>query len=105
VTTQRQPGVLPAPNRLNQKFSTDAANREWVSDFTSIDTAEGWLFLAVVLDLFSRKVVGWAMSEQMNTALVETALHMALQGRHPQKLFCTIPIKAANTPALFTRAV
>ncbi len=83
VTTQRQPGVIPAPNRLNQKFIADAANRKWVSDFTYIDTAEGWLFLAVVLDLFSRKVVGWAMSEQMNTALVETALHMALQGRHP----------------------
>ena len=83
VTTQRQPGVIPAPNRLNQEFSTDAANQKWVSDFTYIDTAEGWLFLAVILDLFSRKVVGWAMSEHMNTALVEAALHMALQGRNP----------------------
>lgn len=81
VTTQRQPGIIPAPNHLNQEFSADYANRKWVSDFTYIDTAEGWLFLAVVLDLFSRKVVGWAMSEQMNTALVETALDMALQGR------------------------
>ncbi len=71
VTTQRQPGVIPAPNHLNQKFSADSANRKWVSDFTYIDTAEGWLFLAVVLDLFSRKVVGWAMAEQMNTALVK----------------------------------
>jgi putative transposase len=83
VTTQRQPGVIPAPNRLNQEFSTDTLNRKWVSDFTYIDTAEGWLFLAIVLDLFSRKVVGWAMSDQMNTALVEAALYMALQGRHP----------------------
>lgn len=81
VTTQRQPGVIPAPNHLNQKFSADSANRKWVSDFTYIDTAEGWLFLAVVLDLFSRKVVGWAMAEQMNTALVKAALGMALQGR------------------------
>ena len=81
VTTQRQPGVIPAPNYLNQKFSADSANRKWVSDFTYIDTAEGWLFLAVVLDLFSRKVVGWAMAEQMNTALVKAALDMALQGR------------------------
>lgn len=86
VTTQRQPGVIPAPNHLNQEFSADTVNRKWVSDFTYMDTAEGWLFLAVVLDLFSRKVVGWAMSEQMNTALVEAALHMALQGRQPTEV-------------------
>ena len=83
VTTQRQPGVIPAPNRLNQDFSASAVNQKWVSDFTYIDTAEGWLFLATVLDLFSRKVVGWAMSEQMNAALVETALRMAVQRRRP----------------------
>jgi putative transposase len=83
VTTQRQPGVIPAPNRLNQDFSATMANTKWVSDFTYIDTAEGWLYLAIVLDLFSRKVVGWAMSAQMNTALVETALRMALQTRQP----------------------
>lgn len=86
VTTQRQPGMIPAPNHLNQEFSAESANRKWVSDFTYIDTAEGWLFLAVVLDLFSRKVVGWAMSEQMNAALVEAALHMALQGRQPTEV-------------------
>jgi putative transposase len=84
VTTQRQPGVIPAPNRLNQDFSATTANTKWVSDFTYIDTAEGWLYLAIILDLFSRKVVGWAMSAQMNTALVETALHMALQTRQPE---------------------
>lgn len=83
VTTQRQPGVIPAPNRLNQDFSATTANTKWVSDFTYIDTAEGWLYLAIILDLFSRKVVGWAMSEHMNTSLVETALRMALQTRQP----------------------
>lgn len=83
VTTQRQPGVIPAPNRLNQDFSATTANTKWVSDFTYIDTAEGWLYLAIILDLFSRKVVGWAMSEHRNTALVKTALHMALQTRQP----------------------
>jgi len=83
VTTQRQPGVIPAPNHLNQDFSATTANTKWVSDFTYIDTAEGWLYLAIILDLFSRKVVGWAMSAQMNTALVESALHMALQTRQP----------------------
>jgi transposase InsO family protein len=84
VTTRRQPGVIPAPNYLNQDFSANLANTKWVSDFTYIDTAEGWLYLAIVLDLYSRKVVGWAMSEQMNTALVETALHMALRTRQPE---------------------
>lgn len=83
VTTQRQRGVIPAPNRLNQNFFATTANTKWVSDFTYIDTAEGWLYLAIILDLFSRKVVGWAMSEHMNTTLVETALHMALQTRQP----------------------
>jgi len=62
VTTQRQPGVVPAPSHLNQEFSASGTNQKWVSDFTYIDTAEGWLYLAVVLDLFSRKVVGWAMA-------------------------------------------
>ena len=83
VTTQRNPDRIPAPNHLNQDFSASRANSKWVSDFTYIDTAEGWLYLAIVLDLFSRKVVGWAMAEQIDTALVETALHMALQERKP----------------------
>jgi len=84
VTTQRQPGVIPAPNRLNQDFSAKAPNQKWVSDFTYIETGEGWLYLAAVLDLFSRKVIGWAMSATMDAALVETALRMALLGRQPQ---------------------
>ena len=83
VTTQRQPGIVPAPNLLNQEFSASAVNKKWVSDFTYIDTAQGWLYLAVVLDLFSRKVVGWAMAAHMDTALVEAAFDMALQGRQP----------------------
>jgi len=83
VTTKRQPGVEAAPNRLNQDFTAAAPNQKWVSDFTYIPTAEGWLYLAVVLDLFSRKVVGWAMSERMDTPLVLAALRMALQGRRP----------------------
>jgi putative transposase len=83
VTTQRQAGVIPAPNHLNQNFSATLPNTKWVSDFTYIDTAEGWMYLAVVLDLFSRKVVGWSMAEQMDAALVENALRMALQTRCP----------------------
>lgn len=84
VTTQRQPGVVPAPNWLNRDFTAQAPNQKWVSDFTYIETGEGWLYLATVLDLFSRKVIGWAMSESMDTALVKTALHMALLERQPK---------------------
>jgi putative transposase len=84
VTTQRQPGVMPAPNRLNQDFVAQAPNQKWVSDFTYIETGEGWLYLAVVLDLFSRKVIGWAMRQTMDAVLVETALRMALLERQPQ---------------------
>ena len=61
-----------------------AANTKWVGDITYIDTAQGWLYLAIILDLFSRKVVGWAMSEHIDTTLVETALHMALRTRQPR---------------------
>ena len=83
VTTQRQPGAIPAPNRLNQDFSATAPNQKWVSDFTYIETGEGWLYLAVVLDLFSRKVIGWSMSQKMDATLVVTALRMALRQRLP----------------------
>jgi len=83
VTTQRQAGIVPAPNQLNQEFSAQAPNQKWVSDFTYIETGEGWLYLAVVLDLFSRKVIGWAMSETMDAAMVKTALQMALLQRQP----------------------
>jgi putative transposase len=83
VTTQRQPGVVPAPNRLNQDFSAPAPDRKWVSDFTYIATRDGWLYLATVIDLFSRRVIGWAMHETMDTTLVQAALGMALLDRQP----------------------
>lgn len=83
ITTQRALGVVPAPNRLNQDFTASAPNQKWVSDFTYIETAEGWLFLAVVMDLYSRRVIGWAMSDTMDTALVVAALRMALLTRQP----------------------
>jgi putative transposase len=83
VTTHRQAGVVPAPNLLNRDFSASAPNQKWVCDFTAIATEQGWLYLAVVLDLFSRKVIGWAMNARMDTALVEAALHMALRDRQP----------------------
>ncbi len=82
-TTQSNPRSVPAPNRLGQDFSAQAPNQKWGVDLTYIATGEGWLYLAVVLDLFSRRIVGWAMSERMDTALVENALRMALGQRHP----------------------
>lgn len=82
-TTQRQPGAIPAPNLLQRDFSAPAPNLKWVTDITYIDTTEGWLYLAPVLDLYSRRVVGWAMADHMETSLVEDALGMALARRHP----------------------
>ena len=76
-----------APNTLDRDFQAPAPNQKWVADFTYIDTAEGWLYLAVVLDLFSRRVVGWSMSASMTAQLVMDALVMALWRRdRPHKL-------------------
>lgn len=84
VTTQREVDAIPAPNLLNQDFFASAPNQKWVSDITYIETAEGWLYLASILDLFSRKVVGWAMADHMETSLVDDALKMALLQRQPE---------------------
>jgi transposase InsO family protein len=73
-----------APNLLEQDFTAEAPNRAWVSDITYIWTEEGWLFLAATLDLYSRKIVGWAMSAFMPAELVGDALQMALDQRSPE---------------------
>jgi len=83
VTTQPFPGARTAPNLLNREFEAVRPNQKWVSDITYIDTAEGWLYLASILDLHSRLVVGWAMAEQMDVDLVEDAWKMALLNRQP----------------------
>ena len=70
-----------APNVLNRTFDAATANRKWVADFTYIWTAEGWLYVAVVVDLFSRRVIGWAMSATMTAQLVTDALVMAIWRR------------------------
>jgi putative transposase len=72
-----------APNRLAQAPKATAPNQLWVADITYIQTQEGWLYLAAILDLYSRKIVGWAMSERIDTLLVLKALGMALLHRHP----------------------
>jgi transposase InsO family protein len=83
VTTDSDPALPVAENLLNRQFSADAPNRKWTCDITYVWSRQGWLYLAVVLDLFSRRVVGWAMSETLERALVLDALQMALTSRHP----------------------
>ena len=86
VTTTDSRHDLPiAPNRLDRNFAVAAPNQAWVGDFTYVATGEGWLFLAVVIDLFSRKVVGWSMRPDMHRNLVIDALSMAWLGRNPGK--------------------
>lgn len=72
-----------APNRLAEAPKATAPNQLWVADITYIETKEGWLYLAAILDLYSRKIVGWAMSERIDTGLVLKALAMALLHRSP----------------------
>jgi transposase InsO family protein len=81
ITTQSRAGVVAAENRLKQRFKAKSANRVWVGDITFIPTAQGWLYLAVLIDLYSRRVVGWAMSERIDQQLVLDALTMALLQR------------------------
>jgi putative transposase len=73
------------PNRLNREFTATAPNQKWVGDITYIWTTEGWLYLATVIDLFSRRVVGWSMSNRMTADLVNNALLAALCKRKPDK--------------------
>ncbi len=81
ATTNSKHNLPVAPNLLQQNFEANRPNQKWVSDLTYIWTEEGWLYLAVVLDLYSRMVVGWAMGERMTASLVCNALEMALWRR------------------------
>ena len=84
TTTQVDPTKRPAPNTLDRDFTAEGPNRKWVSDITYLQTAAGWVYLAVVLDLFSRKGVGWAIGESLETKLVSTALRRAIEARRPE---------------------
>ncbi len=83
VTTDSRHGLPIAPNLLNRSFTVAAPNRVWAGDMTYIQTAEGWLFLAVVVDLFSRRIVGWSLRRDMRSELVVDALRMAWLQRSP----------------------
>lgn len=84
ITTRSDPSARVAPNRLERDFTATHPNEKWTGDITAIWTYEGWLYLAAVLDLFSRRVVGWAMAASADATLVEMALRMALLQRRPQ---------------------
>lgn len=82
-TTDSDHGQPVAPNLLDRQFTAAQPNQKWVVDITYIPTGEGWLYLAGVLDLYSRRLVGWSMAEHMRTELVHNALEMALARRAP----------------------
>lgn len=85
VTTDSKHNLPVAPNVLAGRFAWERPNQAWVGDITYIPTDEGWLYLAVLLDLFSRRVVGWAMDKQMTRHLPLRALKMAIQRRRPPR--------------------
>lgn len=81
ITTDSRSTRAPAPDRLQRCFATASPNQAWVTDTTFIATRQGWLFLAVVLDLYSRQVIGWSMGDSNNSELVQEALRMAISRR------------------------
>jgi putative transposase len=83
-TTRCDPDARVAPNLLDRDFTASRPNEKWTGDITAVWTYEGWLYLAVVLDLFSRRVVGWAMAPSQDETLVEMAFRMAWLSRQPQ---------------------
>jgi transposase InsO family protein len=83
TTDSRHPWPI-APNRLDRNFDPVEANRVWAGDVTYIATEQGWLYLAVILDLFSRRVVGWSVSPMNDTKLAQEALRSALMARRPE---------------------
>ena len=83
-TTDSRHGLPIAPNLVDRNFTTAAPNRIWLADITYIPTAQGWLYLAAIMDLFSRKIVGWAMRDHMRVELVSSALTMAIQQQRPE---------------------
>ena len=83
VTTRSEKSHLKAPNHLLQDFTTQAPNQVWLGDITYIATGEGWLYLALIIDLCTRKAIGWSMMERMTTALTLSALEMAIGREQP----------------------
>jgi transposase InsO family protein len=87
LTTKRDATHLVVPNVLNREFTATEPNTKWVTDITYIPTMQGWLYLSVILDLYSRAVVGWSMSASCDETLAENALKMAIARRRPRAGF------------------
>ena len=85
-TTRRDAQARPAPDLVEREFHADAPDRLWVADITYVPTLAGFLYLAIVLDVFSRRIVGWSMAGHLRTELVLDALHMAVQQRRPDSV-------------------
>jgi putative transposase len=85
ITTQSKHNCVVAKNILNREFTVSAPNHVWLSDITYLWTLEGWLYIAAIIDLFSRRVVGWSMAAHMRETLVNEALQMALGRRQPKQ--------------------
>ena len=106
VATDSNHNEAISPNSLDRQFEAKAPNQVWTTDITYIWTLEGWLYLAVVIDLYSRQVVGWAAADHMRTSICASALHMAFlpaghKGVENRNLACSIiQIGAANMPAM-----
>jgi putative transposase len=86
VTTQRDRSARPAPDLVDRKFVADRPNALWVADITYVPTGAGFLYLAVVLDVWSRKIIGWAIESHLRTSLVTAALQMAIDQRSPTEV-------------------
>lgn len=104
-TTQADPTHVPSANLLARDFHAAEPNRKWVSDIKQIPTEEGDLYIAVHLDLYSRKVVGWAMEDNMESALTIQSMRMALQQRQPEANLLTHSDRGSQYSAEFYRAV
>ena len=84
ATTVQDLAHKPAENLLQQDFRATAPNQKWVADITYLPTQEGWVYLAVIIDLFSRKVVGWSMSDRLTTPIISEAMKRAIESRRPE---------------------
>lgn len=105
ATTDSSHRLPVAANTLDRQFAVASPNRVWAGDITYVWTQEGWLYLAVVLDLYSRAVIGWAMGRHLTADLASEALTMALWRRHASRKrgSCTTRIAACSMPAAITR--
>lgn len=95
-TTHRDPRATPAPDLVNRNFTAPAPDRLWTADITYVRTNEGFLHLAFVLDVYSRRIVGWAMAGHLRAELVVDALEMAVWRREPKRVSSTTPTEGRS---------